>query len=569
MNYKRRLYPAEEIRDTRELLRRAKELYGDKAAFRQIIDKKNEWSVSFSGLWDDVNAFGTGLYDLGLQDKHIAVIGENSIEWVVSYMAIVGGLGVAIPMDKELDPHTIAIQLNKSDCEAVICSGKYAKKVTTALEECPQIQTKIIMRGKTGVEYEGFIPYEAIQVNGRKLWKSGDYSYTSLQIDPEKMCEIIFTSGTTGANKGVMLSQKNNMAVLYGAMRLIYADPNGNCFSVLPINHSYEKNTNIMGALYSGVTICFNDDLKHVLQNLKRFAPTTTIMVPMFLESIIRKIKVEVQKNHLENHLKYGVWFSNFLLRFGIDKRRKYFAPILENFGGNLNQIVCGGAPLNDEIIRTLDSYGLNIINGYGITECAPLVAANCTRFKKIGSVGMIMPGVEVRIANPDSMGNGEIQVKGDNVMLGYYKDEENTKATFTEDGWLKTGDLGHLDKDNFLYIAGRLKNLIILANGKNVYPEEIEDMMLSHIPYLNETIVYADDEGTGIYAACYLDPEYLEANGIDDPKAHLMKDISAFNAKMPSYKRIVDCYLSEQEFEKTTTKKIKRFTVERSVSHV
>lgn len=569
MNYKNKLYKAERMKDLKILVERGAKLYGDSVLYEQIVNKEETETVSFNQMYERTNAIGTQLLAMGLKGQHISVIGENSIEWMEAYLAVVNGVGVAIPLDKELQYDTLAKQINISESSAVFCSFKSYKKIKQALPECPNVKYCIVMRAKDNFDYEGenCLAFTDILERGRRLVNEGDTSFINAEIDPDALSEIVFTSGTTGANKGVMLSHRNVCATIYSSMRLIR--PGEKTLSVLPINHAYEKNTHLLSCIYLGATVCFNDDLKHVMHNFERFKPTFSLVVPLFLETMVRRINVESEKAGLSGHVRYGMKFSNLIRKIGIDKRKLFFKPILVKFGGNLNQIVCGGAPLSKEIIKTLDSIGIDIVEGYGITECSPLVAANCSRFKKVGSVGIVVPGTEVKIDSPDANGYGEILVKGDNVMLGYYKDEASTKAVFNEDGWFKTGDIGRLDRDNFLYISGRVKNLIILPNGKNVFPEEIEDRLVSQIAYIKEVVVYADEDNTGIYAACYLDDEYLTEHGITDRYAYLMNDISKFNSKIATFKRITDVVIYDTEFEKTTTKKIKRFKVERRTANV
>ena len=484
---------------------------------------------------------------------------ENSYCWVISYLAVVNGLGVAVPLDKELTSDDIARLIEKSDTDTVVCSETYLPIISDILVSNPNIKNCIVMNASR--PHEGLLDMNELISNGYEALNNGDLAYTRLPIDTDAMCEILYTSGTTGANKGVMLSQKNITSVVYGVMHLIKTTPVS--FSVLPISHSYECTCHILGGIYSGITNCFNDSPKHVLQNLAVFQPSMSLMVPLFLESIQRNIWEEARKANLVNHLKYGMYVSNLLRKIGIDKRKLFFKPILSRFGGNLEQVVCGGAPLRDDLIKFFDSLGVNIVNGYGITECAPVISTNSTAWKKIGSVGKIIPVCNVRIANPDNEGYGEVQVQGDIVMLGYYKDQKSTKATFSEDGWFKTGDLGRLDKRNFLYLSGRKKNLIILANGKNVCPEELEQEITSQLPYVKEVMVYAS--GSGIYkqesinADVYLYDDYFETDDISEIQDKLNKDIKKLNAKLSVYKRINKVHIRTNEFEKTTTKKIKR----------
>ncbi len=556
---KKRYYKREKLRDIKALVRRAGTLYPDKIAYREIGPQNQIAEYSFSRLEQDVNAFGTKLLDMGMKGYHIAILGENSYAWVVSFLSVVNGVGVAVPLDKELMDKDLVKLLHKSDTDVIICSDSFVQTVKNILPECPRIKACIVMNPVE--EYPGFFVMEKLIREGRELLEQGRRDYVDCFIDREEMCEIVFTSGTMGVSKGVMLSHKNIMAVVYGALSLV--DPGGVSFSVLPVSHTYECNCHILPGLYCGVTICFNDSLKRVVDNINLFKPNITLMVPLFLKAIHRSIWQHAEKNGLEGHLRFGIKLSNLLRKIGIDLRRIYFKPILDRFGGNLCQIICGGAPLNPDIAKGLEDVGIEVMNGYGITECAPLVAVNTPLWKKAGSVGQVIPVCRVKIDNPDIEGCGEILVKGDNVMLGYYKDPEGTKASFTEDGWFRTGDLGYLDKRNFLYITGRKKNLIVLSNGKNVQPEEIEELILAKLPYVKEVVVFApgspEDDQEYIAAYVYVDEEFLNTREITDYKGRLNEDIKILNRGLPSYKRIAKVLISETEFEKITTRKIKR----------
>jgi long-chain acyl-CoA synthetase len=558
----RRFYRVEKLRDIKTLVRRAGKLYSNRIAYKELGPKRQIYEYTYSQLEKDVDALGTKLLQMGMKGNHIAVLGENSYAWVVSYLAAVNGVGVAIPMDKELTDKDIGKLLVKSDADVIICSNTFAGAMKNILAACPKVKCCIVMNPKQ--DYPEFFDMKYIIDEGKKLIDEGNREYLDADIDIEAMCEIVFTSGTTGANKGVMLSHKSIMAVVYGALSLI--DARGISFSVLPINHTYECSCHILGGIYSGITICFNDSLKRVIDNMKLFKPNMSIMVPLFLESMYKKIWKEAEKNKLDGHLKYGIKVSNLIRKIGIDLRRVFFKPVLASFGGNLNKIVCGGAPLREDIVKGLSDLGIEILNGYGITECGPLVSTNSFLRKKSGSVGRIIPGCEVRIYDYQSRGYGEIQVKGDNVMHGYYKDPYNTMLSFTEDGWFKTGDLGYLDKHNFLYISGREKNLIILANGKNVHPEEIEDIITEKLAYVKEVVVYSPavsgKEVECINALVYIDEDFVASNAVTNVKEKLNNDIKFINKNLPAYKRITNVFVSEYEFEKTTTKKIKRAVI-------
>ena len=570
MEWEKGFYRCEEAIDSlqtvRDLLQYAKTKYAARIAYQQIENRSYESAITFRGIADNVDALGTALLAHGLRGKHIALLGETSIEWVTSYLAVLNGTGVVMPMDCELNPETMAKQLNFGDAEAVICSARMVRKLKAVIADCPRIRTVIMMRTTEAQE----LPADREQLfvefllrEGRQRIKQGDSAFTGAPIDPEAMSELVFTSGTTGANKGVMLCHRNIVSALQGAKRLVgYLHTS---MSVLPANHTYELTCHLAAGILEGTTVYINDDLRHVMQNIGHFAPEMICMVPMMVNLIVRKVRIEAEKANLTRHLEYGMWCSNLLRKFGLDFRKKFFKPITKTFGGNLTKIICGGAPLPQETIDFMDAIGVTVLNGYGITECAPLVAVNGDKLQRKGSVGKVLPTCQVRIQNPDENGNGEIQVRGGNVMLGYYKMPEDTAQVFTEDGWFRTGDLGRLDKQGFLYISGRVKNLIILSNGKNIYPEELEETLGNQISYLKESVVHTDSEGTGIYAVCYLDPEFCLANGLasaEDKHDRLMADIKKYNQRMPSFKRIADVEISDTEFEKTSTKKIRRFKV-------
>ncbi len=565
MNYEKKFYyKAPRFRTMQECLYSACKTYAERAAFTQVRDKNNLESVTFRQFKDNVVALGSRLIGLGLKDAHIAIVGENSIQWITAYMASVCGTGVAVPIDKELDVKTLALQINFSDSAAVFFSGKLAGKIDEIVPLCPQVKYWVMMRPEFSKQSDPeWLDFDTLIEEGYAVSAEERARFTEAQVDPEDLCDLIFTSGTTGANKGVMLSHKNICTVITASLTHIDVTDVVESFSCLPINHSYEKNCHVLCAIALGKTVNINDDMMHLVQNVRRFDKAgISIMVPMILETIQHKIQAETKKSGLEQHMQYGIRFSNILRKFGIDRREKFFKPILEKFSPELREIVVGGSALKEETRQFFDSIGFRIVNGYGISECGPLVAANFSRFQRPGSVGRVVPGCEVKIANPRKDGNGNIYVRGDNVMMGYYKDPESTQRVMVGDGWFDTGDLGHLDKNGFLYLSGREKNLIILSNGKNVFPEEVEDMMCECIPYVKEAVVYTDDEGLGIYASVYLDPEYIQAKGITDPYGYLMKDIQAFNRVIPPYKRINDVSISDKEFPKTTTMKIQRFKV-------
>lgn len=552
------------LNNLRELLERSAKLYGEAIAFSE---KKKGIILSYSmaKLKEDVEAAGTRLLHLNLKGKQVAIIGENSYAWVVAYFAAVSSGFVAVPLDKELTDEGIIRLTRSADAAAFIYSETFEYCVKDIKKECPAIEACIGM--EEGLPEEGCYSLQELIKTGNRLKKRmKDTRYQDLEICSEDMCEIIYTSGTTGANKGVMLSHKNVCAVVNGLIKVTPIEPVS--FSVLPISHTYEKNCNILGAIYLGGKICFNDSLKNLLSNMDLFKPHMSCMVPLFLESLYKNIWQTSEKMGLQNHLKWGLKVSKVLGSVGIDMRTVFFAPVLKAFGGNFCYIVCGGAPLRPEILKGLNEVGIEIANGYGITECAPLVTLNSNTRRDPQSIGTPVPGVSVKIGGKDADGNGEILVKGDNVMMGYYKDPKATKESFDEEGWFKTGDMGCLDRKGRLHINGRTKNLIILDNGKNVHPEEVETVIMDQVPYIKEVMVHASEKVKAdkrqqvIAAQVYVDPEFIETLSDRDISKMLAEDIKRVNKKLPAYKQIHYIGLSEQEFEKTTSRKIRRFRV-------
>jgi long-chain acyl-CoA synthetase len=553
-------------RDLRELVDYAADKYGDKAAYREFNADRQIIEHTFNQLKADTEALGAKLTADGHRGKHFALIGHSTYNYVVSYLATVNWVGVIVPIDRELTSDDIIKLLHKCDAEAIFFADPLCSDMPYILEQCPAITLAINITPSAPSPVYKSLP--DLVMAGRELLSQGNDDYLVKDLDVNKMCTILFTSGTTGANKGVMLNHRNITTCVYAAMSLFKPRTS---FSVLPINHSYEFNIHVLVSISGGATLCFNSSLKHVKDDLLVYQPYMSLMVPMIVEGLYKNIWKETEKAGLTAHLKQGIWFSNLIRKIGIDKRRLFFDPIHKNLGGDLHFIVCGGAPLNPELVKGFDALGVAVYNGYGITECSPLISSNSPLYNLPGSVGVIVPGCEVRVGGPVTDGIGEIQVKGDNVMLGYYKDENATHQSFTEDGWFRTGDLGYLNKKGVLYITGRAKNLIILPNGKNVHPEEIEEHLINSINYVKEAVVFAQSDSKGndcvITAAAYLDEQFIQDVGIERARQIFEDDIQLLNKRLAAYKRINRTMLWATEFEKTTTKKIKREAFIKEVS--
>ena len=403
------------------------------------------------------------------------------------------------------------------------------------------------------------LSYKDFVESGRKLYKNGDTSYSSIEGDPNELRLLVYTSGTTGMAKGVMLSEHNLVSLVYYGLQVstVY----DSCLSVLPYHHTYEAVAGILVALHHHSCICINDSLKAVLKNLQLYKPDYIYLVPAFVELFYKKIWANAEEGKKTFALKLMIKLSNFLRIFGIDLRKKLFKSIHEAFGGNLVKIVTGGAPIRPELGKFFDSIGINLINGYGITECSPLVSANRDYFNDCSTVGIPLPCVELKFENVTPEGDGEICVKGDTVMLGYYKNEKLTKEVL-QNGWFKTGDYGRMNEKGQLLITGRKKNLIVLENGKNVFPEEIENYIM-RIPYVLEVVVRGikNEKGaeTGLLAEVFLSEDKIKELQIENVEATLKKDISAVCSPLPIYKKISQTIIRDKEFDKTTTNKIKR----------
>lgn len=553
-------YTHKPIKDLRELLSRSAKKYSKRVAFRFIGPRNSIISVTYAKLFDDVNSLGTALKNMGLDGAHVAVIGENSYEWVVTYLAVVNGLGTIVPIDKDLTEDEIGNILELSDASAVVCSETFFSIISGLLPRLPKLTLCIGM--KTNEDYSQFNYFYELVEKGRLLLRSGNRSYMDVPIDTEAMCALLFTSGTTGSSKAVMLSHRNIASVVNCA---INAEKISRILmSVLPLHHTYECSISILTGLHAGVTICLNDSMKYLQQNLKVFRPTMIVLVPLIVETLYKRIMDGIKESGKAEVLERMLFISNHLLKFGIDIRRWVFRDIYKVFGGRLKTIFCGGASLRPELVARFREIGIRLINGYGITECSPLVSFNRGRHCDDSSVGPIIPCCEARIYEPDENGEGEILIRGDNVMLGYYKNEEQTEEAFIG-GWFCTGDLGRILEEGSLQITGRKKNTIILSNGKNVQPEELEEYITTRIPYIKDIVVFAPNiSGMVERISAIVVPvmEYVVKYGIKELERMLREDIHRLNRHLPSFKQVSDVRLQLQDFEKTSMKKIKRFKI-------
>ncbi len=543
--------------------------HGDRVVFSYFDKKRNLYDVTYGEFSVLAQKVAAGLTSLGLAGKRIAVIGETSVEWVGSYVGILASGSVVIPMDKELKTDVILDFLAWAEADAIIYSEKFNKAFEEAKGNHKSLRFFIPLTPIENMPDDGCtVAFEKLLELGAHELENG-YSLPEVS-DKEKLAEMLFTSGTTGTSKAVMLSQKNIFSVVNSAAETVPFCPEDTIVSVLPIHHTYELACMLAGMVY-GMHICINDSLTHLLKNFQIFQPTGLVLVPLFVYTMYKKIWSEAKKTGKDKMLKVGLGASKVLTTIGIDKRRDIMAQVHRTFGGRLEKIVCGGAALNPKMIEFFEAIGISIYEGFGITECSPLVCVAPYYARKYGSVGPAVPCCQVRIegkaTNEYGFVEGEILVKGDNVMIGYYDNEEANAAAFTEDGWFRTGDIGYLDGDSYLYITGRLKTVIVLENGKNVFPEEIEEY-LSNIELIAESVVVGRSESLAdkVVLTALIYPDYTkfdEKVSEETVRRALENEISVMNKKLPTYKQVKAIEIRNCEFEKTTSRKIKRHLVQ------
>ena len=560
------LYEVRKIRDLRDMLQQSVALYGDRPAFMVKKERGGPYAeVTMKEFADDVDAFGTALLRHVSAGSRIAILGETRYEWYVSYLSVTNGTGIVIPLDKELPGGEIAGMLNRAEADMLIYSASKQELVDEIRGDIPGVKTLVCMDRPEG--REGILFWGDLLEEGRKLVANGDRAFLDAPVDPEAMTILLFTSGTTAAAKAVMLSQKNICTNLEGMCSMLYIGPGDRFLSVLPLHHTYECTCGFLCPVYRGCTVAVCEGLLQITQNIKESEPTMILVVPLMLElfhrAIMKKAKATPQA---ARKFEFARGLSKFLLFFGIDIRRKIFAPVHENFGGNLRMLISGGAAADPEVLSDMQDLGIASLQGYGLTECAPILALNRDVDFNDRAAGLPLPGVEIKIIDQDEDGIGEIVGRGSNVMLGYYNNPEATAEAIDADGFYHTGDLGYIDKDGFCIITGRKKNVIVAKNGKNIFPEEIESLLLQS-PYVAEVLVSADNsrrDDVVLAAEIYPDMEALkEALGPDPEKgavqALLEEEVEKVNRQLVSYKRIRRVLYRETEFEKTTTRKIRR----------
>ncbi|MBQ7699725.1 MAG: AMP-binding protein [Clostridia bacterium] len=556
MNKNYPLYNVVKFYDFKEMMDIAVRDDADKTALK-YKSKGTVKEITYKELEEKTDKLGTALSELGFSDCKFAVLSENSHKWIITFITVLKGAGVIVPIDKDL-PDTEALNLiNMSDAAVLFFSGKKKDFVCENISKMKAIKLFVNMDDhEDGEFYRSF--YRLVE-SGEKSLAKGKRKYLDSSNKRDDLKMLVYTSGTTGTAKGVMLSLRNLTSMVYYGLQTITVDGTG--LSVLPYHHTYEAVCDILGSLHKHCTICINESLRAVSENLRLYKPDYILLVPVFVEFFYNAVWKKAEKSGKAETLKNTIKLSNALRKTGIDLRGRFFAKILESFGGNLKMIVTGGAPLREELGEFFDAIGIKLRNGYGITECSPLLSVNRNDYSDYRTVGVVVPCVDIKIYQPDEYGDGEIVAKGDTVMLGYYKNKKATE-TVLKDGWFHTGDIGHFNKDGRLVITGRKKNLIVLKNGKNVYPEEIEEYLLAS-DYIAEVVVYGikDESGqeTGLLAEIYPDPDRTKGMTEEEITERLKEEVRSKTADKASYKHISEIRIRDTEFEKTTSKKIKR----------
>lgn len=563
---KKKLHKVEPITDLKDMLNKSYEKYKDEIAFEYKISKDEIKKITYKEFVDDVNGLGTQLIKMGLLGKRIAVISENRYEWAVAYLATACGVGVIVPLDKSLPANELESLIIRSGVEAIFYSKKY-----------DEIMQDIKQRKTTDLRYyismdleerkESVLSEREFIEKGKKLIKEGDRKYLDAEIDREGMTFMLFTSGTTAMSKAVMLSHKNICANIMDIAAVIKLTKEDTLLSFLPLHHTFECTVGFLYPLYAGSTIAYCEGIRHIANNIKEFEVTAMISVPALYENIYKRVMKSIEKKGKTQEVETMSKLTSILSKVGLDFKKMVFKEIHEQFGGKLRLLVNGAAALDYTVEKGFNDLGFKIVQGYGLTETSPVIAAGNDFEQRIGSVGKVLPNAKIKILNKDEDGIGEIYVKAPYVMLGYYQNEEATKEVLDKE-WFKTGDLGYIDKKGFLFLCGRKKSVIVLKNGKNVFPEEIENV-INRIEGIKESFVFGrpepDDEiDLKLGAKIVYDKDMMkETYGVDEEeeiKEVIWEKIKELNKTMPPYKYIKEVIITEEDLIKTTTQKIKRF---------
>ncbi len=553
------LFPVYPIETLRGLLNQAVELYGSKIALATKCGGAYV-PISYTELGQQIEQVATALLEKGFRPgERIGILGENQSEWAISYLAVVSSGLVAVPIDKDLTLRDIRHVIDYSGTSAILCSGDYVSQLKRDMVAVESLRLVISMEAEGGLADVG---WSRLCREGQEALAAGSHSYRELAVSPDDLAAIIFTSGTTGSSKAVMLSHQNLSANVMATSQMVSISNDDVVLAVLPLHHTYECTCGFLSALYQGASIYYAENLRRIAENLGEAQATVMLGVPLLFESMYRRIEKGIREKGVRKFEIAKRLAGLVQTLFRVNVRRRIFKGLHQRFGGRLRLLISGGAAINPQVSRGFRELGITLIQGYGMSEASPLIAVNRENCLKDGSAGLVIPGVEVRFEEE------EILVRGRNVMKGYYLNEAATEETFL-DGWLRTGDLGSLDKDGFLHISGRKKSMIVTPNGKNVYPEELE-AILNDSPYILESLVWGgpetDPSKVAVEAILVPDTDALDQefgpSKYDSGKIHgiLSNQIKNCNSRVAAYKRIKRFKVRDSEFEKTTTRKIKRY---------
>lgn len=566
-NESRKVYESREVKTYREMIEYSTKNYAENIAYTYKKDytaKEVEYvEKTYEQVGKDVKAFSTLLLNKNLEGKRIVLIGNNRYEWCITYFATTTGNMVIVPMDKALPDNEIESLVKRSEAEVAVFDKKYIevmKKIKR--DDNTNLNMLICMDEIDDDEMERF---SDLLEEGTKLVKNGDNRYEEVKVNPSEMSIMLFTSGTTNEPKAVMLSQKNICANLTDIACWVKLYPTDRLLSFLPIHHTFECTITFLYGFYCGCTVAFCDGLKYIQKNLAEYKISIFVAVPLVLETMYKKITKAIEEKGKTKLINTMSKISNALLKCKIDLRRVFFKQVLDNFGGNLRLVLYGAAPMNKDTIIGFNNLGIELVQGYGLTETSPVISAETDKEKRPGSVGLVLPSLEAKIIKPDENGEGELAVKGPSIMMGYYKNEEENKKAL-KDGWFYTGDYAYIDKDGFLFITGRKKDIIVLKNGKNVYPQEIE-FLINKLPYVTESLVYQRERSntdTMLCAKIVYDKDIIK-DVLGDKKEEEYKNIiwnemKEINKTLPVFKHIKNIDITTEPFVKTTTQKVKRY---------
>ena len=568
-------YETTNYKTVKEFFLKSIKEYSTRPCILEKPDHKEPYKeFTYKDFGDDVLALGTAMIKLlNLKDKRIIIIGETQYDWYISYMATLCGVGIAVPVDRELPVNELENVVKRSRASAIIYSEKKADDIKKIKELVPEVEYYIEMKKDNELDGKD-VGIKYLIDNGKRIILSGDNSFENIEIDPEEFKVLLFTSGTTSNSKGVMLCNKNLAENINAVNAYVKLYPTDRLFSVLPLHHTYESTIGFLLPIAQGCSVAVCEGLRYIVPNLQEAKPTAVLTVPLLVESIYKKINETIKKSHKEKLVNSMIHITNGLKAVGIDLKKKVFKEIYDNLGGNIRIIVSAAAPIDKKVGNWLEDIGIMFLQGYGLTETAPIAALTPEYKPMVGSAGKAIVQAEIKVDNPNENGEGEIMIKSPTLMLGYYEDEKATKEAIEPDGFFHSGDVGYIDNEGYIYITGRSKNVIVTQNGKNIYPEEIE-MLLDKIPEIKEVMVYGkspegnnakrkDEKELIITARVIVDKEKVQElhGNISDKEIYdiIWEQIKQVNKKLTSYKAVKALEFKEGEFEKTSTMKIKRY---------